>query len=221
MCCGGSPSGVDRRLRCVPARCCCGRWSSPPRGRAAASRCRSPSPGASRTARRVSSTSAWRGCCATRCATLARPSGPARSPSGGPMVLARETACLPLEDRRVVDQRLAGDADRLEAMGDREAEVAARDLACQLDPACRRRAPTARRGRPPHDPPAGPRHDDLARRAAAGQAGRRGPQVPARRGRSPQGRRRQPVPRRDHGRHAGRTRSFVPTWPSPVLPRSR
>ena len=51
------------------------------------------------------------------------------------MVLARETACLPREDRRVVDQRLAGDPDRLEAMGDREAEVAARDLACQLDPA--------------------------------------------------------------------------------------
>jgi hypothetical protein len=51
------------------------------------------------------------------------------------MVLARETACLTLEDRRVVDQRLAGNPDRLEAMGDREAEVAARDLAYQLDPA--------------------------------------------------------------------------------------
>ena len=50
------------------------------------------------------------------------------------MVLARETACLPLEDRRVVDRRLAGDPDRLEAMGDRETELAARDLACQLDP---------------------------------------------------------------------------------------
>ena len=87
------------------------------------------------------------------------------------MVLARATACLPREDRRVVDQRLAGDPDRLEAMGDREAEVAARDLACQLDPACRRRAPTARRGRPPHDPQAGPRHDDLARRAAAVKQG--------------------------------------------------
>ena len=51
------------------------------------------------------------------------------------MVLARETACLSLEERRVVDRRLAGDADRLEAMGDRETERAARDLACQLDPA--------------------------------------------------------------------------------------
>jgi hypothetical protein len=60
------------------------------------------------------------------------------------MVLARETACLPLEERRMVDRRLAGDADRLEAMGDRETELAARDLACRLDPACvaerRRRA---------------------------------------------------------------------------------
>ena len=64
-------------------------------------------------------------------------------------LLARETACLSLQDRRVVDRRLAGDAERLEAMGDREVEVAARDLACQLDPASvaerRRRAEADRR----------------------------------------------------------------------------
>jgi hypothetical protein len=47
-------------------------------------------------------------------------------------VLARETTCLSLVDRRVVDRRLAGDAARLEQMGDRELEGKARSLAAEL-----------------------------------------------------------------------------------------
>ncbi len=50
-------------------------------------------------------------------------------------ILARETACLDVEHRREIDEELAADADRLSAMGDREAERAARKLASRLDPA--------------------------------------------------------------------------------------
>lgn len=50
-------------------------------------------------------------------------------------LLARETACLALEQRRQIDRQLAGDPRRLEAMGEREVVDAARALACSLDPA--------------------------------------------------------------------------------------
>ncbi|QYJ04274.1 HNH endonuclease [Nocardioides panacisoli] len=50
-------------------------------------------------------------------------------------LLARETACLPLDHRREVDRRLAGDRDRLEALSDREVVAEARRLAARLDPA--------------------------------------------------------------------------------------
>jgi hypothetical protein len=53
-------------------------------------------------------------------------------------LMARETACLALEQRRDVDERLAGGPERLERleqMGDRELVSAVRDLACRLDPA--------------------------------------------------------------------------------------
>jgi len=50
-------------------------------------------------------------------------------------ILARETGCLSLADRQSVDRRLAGDPERLEMMGDRELEGAARALAEELDPA--------------------------------------------------------------------------------------
>jgi hypothetical protein len=50
-------------------------------------------------------------------------------------ILVRETACLSLGDRQTVDSRLAGDARRLERMGDRELEGAARSLAAELDAA--------------------------------------------------------------------------------------
>jgi hypothetical protein len=50
-------------------------------------------------------------------------------------ILARETACLSLEDRREVDRLLAGDADRLELLGDRELEAACKKAAYRLDAA--------------------------------------------------------------------------------------
>lgn len=64
-------------------------------------------------------------------------------------LLARETACLALEQRLEVDERLAADPDALEAMGDNELAGAARALAAELDPASvaerRRRAESERR----------------------------------------------------------------------------
>jgi hypothetical protein len=60
------------------------------------------------------------------------------------MVVARETACLSLEHRMMVDERLAGDPARIEAMGHRELVGGILDLSCRLDPAAvterRRRA---------------------------------------------------------------------------------
>ncbi len=50
-------------------------------------------------------------------------------------ILVRETAYLSLADRQTVDQRLAGDARRLEQLGDRELDGAARSLAAELDAA--------------------------------------------------------------------------------------
>ncbi len=49
-------------------------------------------------------------------------------------IIARETACLSLEDRLTVDAELASDPDRIEAMGIGELEAAAKKLAYQLDP---------------------------------------------------------------------------------------
>jgi hypothetical protein len=48
-------------------------------------------------------------------------------------LLARETACLSLEDRRIVDTEVAADPDRLEAMGDAEVVAGARTIAYRLD----------------------------------------------------------------------------------------
>ncbi len=48
-------------------------------------------------------------------------------------VVARETACLTLEDRKVVDAELAVDPDRLEAMGIGELEAEAKKIAYRLD----------------------------------------------------------------------------------------
>jgi len=59
-------------------------------------------------------------------------------------LLLRETACLSLEHRQVVDEELAGDRERLAAMGDREVVAAAMSIAARLDAAAvvkrRRRA---------------------------------------------------------------------------------
>jgi hypothetical protein len=64
-------------------------------------------------------------------------------------LIARETACLALEQRLEIDERLAADPDALEAMGDAEVAAAAQKLACALDPASvverRRRAEKERR----------------------------------------------------------------------------
>jgi hypothetical protein len=49
-------------------------------------------------------------------------------------LLARKTACLTLEDRRVVDQTLAWDPDALEAMSDRLLVAEVKRLAYRLDP---------------------------------------------------------------------------------------
>jgi hypothetical protein len=64
-------------------------------------------------------------------------------------LVVRETGCLSLPDRREVDAALAGNPERIEAMGDRELVAEARKLAYQLDPASfvarRRRAEADRR----------------------------------------------------------------------------
>ncbi|MGZ8744422.1 MAG: DUF222 domain-containing protein [Nocardioides sp.] len=64
-------------------------------------------------------------------------------------LLARETACLSLADRRAVDAALAANPDRIESMGDGELVAGARKLAYKLDPASfverRRRAEADRR----------------------------------------------------------------------------
>ena len=48
-------------------------------------------------------------------------------------IIAKETACLSLEDRVEVDRRVAGDVDKLEKMGDRELGNAVRRMAYELD----------------------------------------------------------------------------------------
>ncbi|WP_246165362.1 HNH endonuclease [Arthrobacter yangruifuii] len=49
-------------------------------------------------------------------------------------LLVRETACLSLEDRRRVDEEVAGDPDVLESLGDRQVIARARAAAYRLDP---------------------------------------------------------------------------------------
>ena len=51
------------------------------------------------------------------------------------MTIARETACLTLEDRRAVDRAIAGDPDALECYSDRVVLAELRKLAARLDPA--------------------------------------------------------------------------------------
>ena len=63
-------------------------------------------------------------------------------------LIDRETSSLTPDDRRRIDEQLAGDADALEQMGDRQVASAARRLAAELDPASfvarRRQAESAR-----------------------------------------------------------------------------
>ncbi|WP_296605802.1 DUF222 domain-containing protein, partial [Nocardioides sp.] len=51
------------------------------------------------------------------------------------MTIARETACLTLEDRRAVDRAIAGDPEALEGYSDRVVLAELRKLAARLDPA--------------------------------------------------------------------------------------
>ncbi|WP_230594537.1 HNH endonuclease [Rhodococcoides fascians] len=51
------------------------------------------------------------------------------------MILARETACLTVDDRRTIDERLCADPATLAGTGDRTIEVRARALANELDAA--------------------------------------------------------------------------------------
>jgi hypothetical protein len=63
-------------------------------------------------------------------------------------VLARETACLSLEHRMLVDEAVAGDPDRLSRMSVRDLAGEVLDLSCRLDPAAvakRRRSAEADR----------------------------------------------------------------------------
>jgi hypothetical protein len=64
-------------------------------------------------------------------------------------LMVRETACLSLEHRMLVDQEIAGDAARVEALGDRELVGEIRKRAYELDPRSfterRRRAESERR----------------------------------------------------------------------------
>src|SRR3954468_6027264 len=63
-------------------------------------------------------------------------------------LIARETACLSLQDRRAVDRAIAGDAEALESYSDRVVLGELRKLAARLDPASvaerRRRAESER-----------------------------------------------------------------------------
>ncbi|UNK44565.1 HNH endonuclease [Arthrobacter sulfonylureivorans] len=49
-------------------------------------------------------------------------------------ILVRETDCLNLEHRAVVDEELAGNPDRLHGLGNRQLEAEAKRAACRLDP---------------------------------------------------------------------------------------
>ena len=64
-------------------------------------------------------------------------------------VVARETACLPVEHRLEVDRLVAADVDAIEAMGERQLAAACATEAARLDPAsvlARRRRAEAERG---------------------------------------------------------------------------
>ena len=89
-------------------------------------------------------------------------------------LITRETACLSREDRAIVDTAVAGDADRLERMGERELVGECQREAYRLDPASfvtRRRKAEADRN---VYVASGARRDDLADRTAARQGRCRG-----------------------------------------------
>ena len=48
-------------------------------------------------------------------------------------LIVRESACLDVEDRRVLDAELCGDVSKLDGMGDARVAAAAKEIACRLD----------------------------------------------------------------------------------------
>jgi hypothetical protein len=48
-------------------------------------------------------------------------------------LIVRESACLDVEDRRVLDAELCGDVTKLDGMGDARVTAAAKEIACRLD----------------------------------------------------------------------------------------
>ena len=48
-------------------------------------------------------------------------------------LIVRESACLDVEDRRLLDAELCGDAGKLDGMGDARITAAAKEIACRLD----------------------------------------------------------------------------------------
>jgi hypothetical protein len=48
-------------------------------------------------------------------------------------LIVRESACLDVEDRRLLDAELCGDVGRLDGMGDARITAAAKEIACRLD----------------------------------------------------------------------------------------
>ena len=103
--------------------------------------------------------------------------------------LVRNTACLSREDRVAVDAEVAGDPDALEQLSPRAGgRAGVRGGVPGGSDVVRGTTPPGR-GRPAHQPAAGTGRDDLVHRAAAGQAGGRGPRRVVGRGRPPPGRR--------------------------------
>ena len=83
-------------------------------------------------------------------------------------LVARETVCLSLEDRRRVDVELMADPATTEGWGDRRLVAAARARAYELDPHRPEALPQGR-GRAARLAATRPRHDDLADRTAPGR----------------------------------------------------
>ena len=125
--------------------------------------------------------------------------------------MARETACLTLEDRLAVDEMLAADHDAFEAMGEREVIGKRAGRGGAAGRGVRDRPPAQGRVRAAGLDPARSRHDGLAERPAA--RGRRRGRL---RRSHPRGRQRPRAGRPAHqgpgdGRRAGPSRRWEPT----------
>ena len=82
-------------------------------------------------------------------------------------LIVRESACLDVEDRRVLDAELCGDVSKLDGMGDARVVAAAKEIACRLDVQAVVDRAGEGGGGSDGDHPAGPRHDDVCDRPAS------------------------------------------------------